>query len=255
MPYPHVFRPNTEATVQDVNDNVQTDVPVQLFKPLLGCTFNQSNAPPQFLLPSGGVILRGLMKWDPDQINLALIGPVQWALDVYPFFLLEEDPESAHWILLDGINWLTDDGDQLLSFFASQKQATINPGGGGGAADVPFAENTITSVWQTPHSPSSVAADWADMPAQRLLLNGEWKQAVTSQNCNIWIRLSYDQYWGVMGTPPLRNAVFSFADQVSGLTWYYLCAWWDFVETGDVPYVACLCSQCSDNRAQPPAFR
>jgi len=104
MPYPLQFRPNRLCSVYDELGKLKaTDAPLQLFRQLISCTFNQRE-------------FAGAQIWSPGQvlqrISLELplavyptLGLANLAMDNAWFLRMNEDPSLRSWFILDGIVW------------------------------------------------------------------------------------------------------------------------------------------------------
>jgi len=230
MPYPFTFRPNTTAKVYDQYGDHQNACEMQLFKPLLGCTFNSSVAPPSFVVPSGGLILRGLVKFDSEVIQLQELGPREWAGAAYPRFRLDEDPRSYDWIMLDGLPWLVEDTDYLLSFFACKNSDNANPGG----AEVIDPPRIAFEVWEHDTPPPGASVGSLDIgffvPSTRTDLTGI-TGAVSYEKLNKSVVVGLvdaGDFFSLL-TPAQSTPMFwvRWTDPL-GRDWTYVVQWWEW---------------------------
>jgi len=225
MPYPFPFRPATTCTAIDTSGGTQNGCEIQIFKPLLGCAFNATAALPEFLLPSGGIILRGLLRWDFDQINLFNVGPAMWPGAVQPRIRLDEDDNAYDWRVVDGLNWSLSGTEFLLSFYASKKSEVPNPGGNA----FRFEEN-LFNVWDSPHTPSGGAADHTDVFAMLDFPNNGMLDITpgTPQNWQppVWLYVKFDD---VNSFQPLFGSIWGFQDN-TGTDRYYKVRFWEWFD-------------------------
>jgi len=205
MPFPLQFRPNTTCkTFDGFGVAISTDVPIQLYRPLLNCQFN---ALPQDFFPisrSGGIIQRFALN-DEDTFN-ALVGPPNWNQDRQPYFTLDEDPNDEQWFISDAIPWTDLTSYAILSGYASKKRANLVdivdpielPDG-----DAAPAVTSPEILWgATYHRVFAHAEDAYYVLRNEPSSNGWW-QIVQSTNYASQIQLRYSD--GAPGAPILRG--------------------------------------------------
>lgn len=257
MPYQYSFRPQQLCKVTDVLGNVQEECPIQIFKPLLGCSFNETNAKPSHLLNSGGLILRGMLHWDPEHVDLGKLGVEEWsAASSGPYFQLGEDPESYRWYINDGLNWDAGGGAYLLSYFASKRTSLVPPGtpvaGLGGVAFVP---NKTCRMWASTKKASTDPPTYINVP---VMFDWQVEPMLNDHSTYIgstWLRIGMTQWRTTMLQIPLRTTQW----EILGLgtnPWYYYVKWWDFVDVATTnEHVVMQIIQVNADRTATPANR
>lgn len=119
--YPRVFRPTTLCKINDDRGHEVDLCELQVFKPLLGCSFNGQQALiVNHKIPNmAGAIIRGLVRYPlPSALDIKP-GPAYWASGLVPWIVLSEDPNALKWRWLDAVPWNLDAANKLWSFFAA----------------------------------------------------------------------------------------------------------------------------------------
>jgi len=230
MPYPNIFRPNTTCHAYDIFGGDMAGCRLQLFRPLLGCTFNSSNAPEQFQIPSGGALLRGILERDLTTLDLSAVGPPVWGGGVAPYFFLDEDPFGANWQITDGLVWEVSNPTYLLSFFASKKQDAPNQGG---AAD-PVPPRIPFEVWEHDTPPPGASLGTLNIgffvPPTRTDLTGiTGAVSIEKLNKSVVVGVVDAAEFFTLLTPAQSTPMFwvRWTDPNAN-DWYYVVQWWEW---------------------------
>jgi len=121
MPYPLAFRPNTLANLYDQAGALVTpNANCQVFRPLIGCQFNESPPDADPWLWPGGTLLR--FSIEDATWGALFFGPSNWQLAGVPFFRLTEDPNGENWYVLDAVPWIYSSG-LIVQGTASKRHA------------------------------------------------------------------------------------------------------------------------------------
>ena len=113
--YPRTFLPSTLVTVSDGVGHTVASCRAQLFKPLLGCSFNgQQPLIVNHKIPNqAGIILRGLVEIVVGGPLVIHPGPAYWKDGTPPSMILSEDPNALSWVWMDALPWLLPSGSRL----------------------------------------------------------------------------------------------------------------------------------------------
>lgn len=119
--YPREFRPSTLCKINDDRGHELEFCELQVFKPLLGCSFNgQQPLIVDHRIPNmAGIVLRGLVRHPLPTVLDIRPGPAFWASGLVPWIVLSEDPNALRWRFLDAIPWNVGASSRLWSFFAA----------------------------------------------------------------------------------------------------------------------------------------